>query len=422
MKCSKILLALLLTGAFALTANQLEAQSLYGFDGAGSLVVEATGPPGGPCGYPTGPMLSAYPTPLSWICPLPVTMGPPPANIIGDLAVDKVNDTVWVTDGIILGEYVASGGGMGTPVTGFVPAPFGSGAPLTGLGMDSAAGLLWMTEGLFAQALIPPPPPGCPAAGVVAVPPFPLPLPIPGSLATDIEWNPVTGTLWICDTAGMVTEVVIGGAMGPFGTWPAAAGMCGLAPPLQGIAIDTVATAVTGLPTIYVTDGFMIDYQVPGGAPAPPTFYSPFPCIPTMGPLLGLAFAGRALPYGVGGDNSGLVPPTIGSIGQGLSPSATFTVTLAGSVPGSTAILYVSWGGLYCPALMVMGLPVLINLVPTPLMLGAVPVGPGGGAMLTTGIPAGYAPGNSFWLQWLVVTPNPSLQVSDGLALTIDLP
>ncbi|MEW6071474.1 MAG: hypothetical protein AB1726_02620 [Planctomycetota bacterium] len=419
MKTLDILTAGAIAGALALSVSLAGAQSQYGF-AAGGLVVEGAGPPAGACGYPNGPLLSAFPVVVPFGCPLPTPPAPPPM-ILGDIAVDKVADTAWATDGFICGEYIASGPALGTPITGFVPLPFGAGGPITGLGYDSAAGFLWMTEGIFAQALIPPAPPGCPGVGVVAIAAFPLPL-FAGAMATDIDWDPVTGTLWICDTLGLVTNVLIGGAIGPFGFFAAAPGPCGLAVPLEGLAIDPVGSTVFGIPTMYVTDGFTIAYEMLGGAPGPPTFYTPAPCFPALGPLVGLAFADRALSYGTGADNSGLAPPTIGSTGQTLSPSGTFTVTLAGSVPGSTAVLYMSTSGFYCPPPVVLGLPIYIDLSTPVSLLGVVPVGAAGTASLATGIPPGLPPGVTAWLQWLAVTPTPSLQVSEGLEVIVDLP
>jgi hypothetical protein len=417
-KHTRVLSALALTASFVLSTNMTEAQSLYGYEGAGSLVMEHTGPPGGACGYPFGPMFSVFPTMAPFGCPLPVPPGPPPMNIFGDIGVDKINDTVWVTDGVAIGEFTASGAGIGTPLTGFNPILQG-GLPLTGLGMDSAAGWLWLTDGFLCWAITPPAAPGCPGVEVIIIPPFMLPLQ-PGAQATDVEWDPVTGTLWVCDTIGFVTNVTIAGGMGPFGFFPAG-GACGLMPPLQGIALDSVASSVLGIPTYYVTDGFGISYETVGGAPAPATFYTPMPCFGTLGPLVGLAFSARALPYGTGVDNSGLPAPNIGSTGQGLSPNPAFTVNLSGSVPGSTAILYLSWSGFYCPAVTVMGLPVLISLATPPKMMGVALVGAAGTASLPIPIPPGFPPGSTFHLQWLVVTPT-SLQVSEGLALPIDLP
>ena len=405
--------------AFAL-ASHVGAQSHYGYDGATSFVVEATGPPGPACGYPNGPILSAFPSPVSFVCPTPAAMGGPP-NIFGDVAVDKTNDTVWVTDGAIIAEYTASGAGLGTPLVAFAPLPFGTGGLITGLGYDSVAGILWVTEGTFAQALTPPPPPGCPGVGAVVVPPFLLPIGV--AVATDIEWDPVTATLWTCDTTGVVTNVLPGGAIGPFGAFPAAPGPCGLAMLLEGLAVDTIGSTVFGIPTFYVTDGLQVAYVLVGGGPAPPTFYTPAPCFPATGPMVGLAFAARALPYGTGADNSGLAPPFIGSTGQTISPSAPFTVTLAGSVPASNAFLFMSTAGFNCPAVNVGGLPIYIDFLTAPVqVLGIVPVGPGGTASLTTGIPPGFPPGISAYVQWFAITPTPSWQVSEGLAVTTDLP
>ena len=81
-----------------------QAQTLYGLDGAGSLAVEIAGPPGGACAYPNGPLVSAFPTFAPYACPTPMTGGPPPA-ILGDITVNRLTNTIWVTDGVLFTQY-----------------------------------------------------------------------------------------------------------------------------------------------------------------------------------------------------------------------------------------------------------------------------------------------------------------------------
>ena len=50
------------------------------------------------------------------------------------------------------------------------------------------------------------------------------------------------------------------------------------------------------VPALFVTDGFMIEYvDLTTGFLAPPTFYAPWPCNPTMAPSNGLAYAGSVM-------------------------------------------------------------------------------------------------------------------------------
>ena len=415
--------ALAASASLLLLSTSASAQSVYGLDGAGSLVLEHTGPPDAVCGYPGGPVLSSFPTPVPFGCPTAATFGPPPGSILGDIATDRFGDTVWVTDGFLATEYLATdlpGVGPGTPVNSYAIGLV-TGAPVTGLGWDPGIGALWMTDGFLAWAEAPPAPPGCGAAGTILVPPFVLPTPS-GAPATDIEFDPLSGTLFACDMAGFIYNFFPGGAPGIFAPFAASPGPCGLAPTLQGIAFDVVDTLVLGFPVLYVTDGFLIAHIDVFGAPAPPSFHAPAPCFPSAGPLLGLAVAGRALPFGAGADTTGLAAPSIGSIGQTLSPNPAFTTTLTGSVPGSVAGLYLSTTGFNCPPITVLGtLPVY--LFPLGLTLGGLaPTDAAGNAVLSTPIPPGIPPGTAFYVQWVVSTPLPSLQVSDGMAVVVNLP
>jgi hypothetical protein len=405
--------------SLALLAGSASAQSLYGFDGGGSIVLQFTGPPAPPCGYPTGPILGIpFPSPMPFACPTAITGGPPP-GIFGDIAVDKAADTIWVTDGFLLTEYTPAG----VVIRSFLlPPGLVVPGPLTGLGYDPTLGGLWVTDGLMGALIAPPPPPGCGGLPLVLFPAFPL---IAGGGAppfTDIEMDPFSGTLFLCDAGGVISNVVPpGGAPGPFAPFLAVGGFCPLAAPLQGLGFDTAATPVNALPTLYVTDGFIVAYMLPGGPPAPPTFYTPAPCYPTPGPLLGLAFAARAIPYGPAGDNGGGIPPSIGSAGgQTVPGNAGFMITITGSPPGSAAFLFGSKGFL-CPAPLFMGVPIDITLAPL-FILGSGFVPAAGTLAIAAPIPPAAAPGAFFTAQWFVVTPAGSLQTTDGLAFTVSAP
>ena len=57
------------------TSNQ--AQTIQVFDGVFAGVVEATGPPAGPCAYPNGPIVGGFPSVAAFPCP---TVGIAPAR------------------------------------------------------------------------------------------------------------------------------------------------------------------------------------------------------------------------------------------------------------------------------------------------------------------------------------------------------
>jgi len=396
--------------ALAVLAMSASAQTVFGHDATGAAV-ELQTPPLGPCAYPgKGPMLGSFPTSVDFGCPLPGAVTPA-AVPLGDVAFDKVTDTVWVTDGLVIGNYTATG----APLSGFdLPVGFALPGPVTGMGFDPLAGELWITDGTMATCLVPPRAPGC-TQPVIAMAPFPLPI---GAAATDIEWDPFTASLWVCDTGGMITNVLPGGTLGPMGAFPAAGTGCVLALPLQGLAVDTTVAS-----TLYVTDGFLMS-RVRVSAPgipvaAPATFYAPVSCYIAGGPPLnGLAFTGHGINFAEGLDDAGAQAPRIGSIGNAYLGNPVFCIKLTGSVPGSLAFCFYSSGQALCPPSTLFGLPAL--LLP-PRRLGVALIDGDGSA--TLGVPVGSIPiGTPIWLQWLAVTPLPSTQVSDGLAITIGLP
>lgn len=393
-------------GALSLClSSALIAQTLLGVDTAGALSVgEMTGPPAGPCGYPNGPLLSVFPYPQPFVCPLP---GPALGAFAGDVGVDKLKDSVWVTDGSIVGNYDSAG----LALNGFVlPAFSPIGAPITGLGVDSAAGLLWLTDGSFAFAILPPPPPGCaPPALIVA--PFALP-PLAG-IYSDIDWDAGTGTLFLSSSAGLIANVAIGGAPGPFGIYPAAP-FCALGA-LTGLAIDSGSPP--GLVFTYVTDGFTVGYSMPGGAPAPPSFYTPIPCFPYLGPppTSGLAFSARAITYG------SAMPPgasQIAGVGQSYTPNPGFAVALSGGWPGSIAVLEIAAAAL-CPPLPVLGGSLYLT---PPLVFFGAKAAPLGTAKFPAPIP-NFVPPGSVYAQGAFVAPFPfALSSTPGLELSICRP
>jgi hypothetical protein len=391
----------------ALVAGAAGAQSLYTFSPGG--VVEFTGPPAGPCVYPNGPVIGAFP-PIAVPCFAP---GPPVAPF-GDVAVDPTTDTIYVTDGPVIGVYTSAGAHLGS-----VPpiAPF---APLSGMGIDGGGGILWITDG-FLYGGIALPFLLCGAPPPVAIGPFPVPIgPFFAGPIGDIDWDPGTGSLFACDAAGLVGNFFPGPASppGPFGIFPVAPGPCPpLAPPLYGIAVDRT---LPGTGTIYVTDGLTISYLVAPGVPAPLTFYTTAFCYPTPAPppLSGLAFAGRQITYGAGANNLGGPVPTIGSVGQTWVGNPAYTMTLAGALPGAIAHLKYSPMPL-CPPPIIVGLP--LYLMPPLATAVIVPVGLAGTASFTAPIPPAFPIGLNVYLEWVVLM-FPGVAVTSGAELTLIAP
>jgi hypothetical protein len=399
--------------ALLLCPAATHAQTVYALDAAAATVVEFTGPPAGPCLYPSGPVVAAFPTLVPFACP---TSGPalaPPAGVLGDIAVNHVANTVWTTDGIVLTEFTPAG----APLRSF-PLPPGAvlPGPLTGLGYG--AGTLWITDGAFLAGIVPPVGAPCAPAFAVVVPPWPAP---PGlALLTDVAHDPATGSLWVCSVAGFAANVAIGAPVllaPPF--VPLA---CGALGPLFGIAVDTARPGAFGAPvSLYVTNGFLLAYVTPPGAPAPPSFYTTAPCAAVpAGPVNGLASSLHGIRFGAGFDPLGGPAPIGASAGQSTTPSATFALTLASAspLPGTTAALFVDFAAL-CPPLKLKGNPLVV--LPT-LNLGPFPV-IGGAFTLPAPIPVTPFVGLSVFTQWIVVKGGGAgIQVANGVEFTIGLP
>ncbi len=377
------------TALLALGAGA-SAQTLLVLDGPQATVREVSGP-SDPlfCFYPDGPVKSQFSTNQPFACPLPGRL-PPLPELRGDVTVDRPRDLVWATDGLRIAAYDASG----LPVNAF-DAPLGLlSGPVLGMGFNGAQGTLWITDGQHAVELLPPTI-ACGTPSVVT-PPFNIP-PVGGSLAavTDLDWSPATNTLWVCNAAGAVGNVLPGGAL--LSSFQATPGPCGFLPALLGIAVDG---SVTGAGVLHLTDGVRIGAVDPSGASAAGTFGQPLACFSVPGgSAFGLGFSSRAVSFGSG---TGL---ELGSFGQSVIPSTTLGVTLKSAPSGSLAILPFSLAPL-CPALPVSGEPILI--FPSAFALFTLGVSVAGEASVPIAIPATTAVGLEVFYQWFVLTGGPA--------------
>jgi hypothetical protein len=398
------------------TSSAASAQSVYVVDGTAMTFSELTGPPDpANCSYPNGPTISSFSYNVAGPCLPPGNFPQPPASFIGDIAVDRVNDEVYVTDGLTIGVYKAP---TGTMINAMPGTGLGVG-PLTGMGFDSALGVLWVTDGLMIGGVVPSPPGSC-ALPLPVGPPF-VPL-FPFGFITDVEWDAFGGLIWVCDSNGQVAAMFPGGApmLPPYlaGKW------CGLSSQLTGLAIDTAALPVALGPQLYVSDGFQIAYEPAGGvAPPFPTFYTPAPCYGVPGgPTQGLAFAARPITYGAAFDPSGLTPPNFTTWGQSVLPNPTFTLMLNGAVPAGRAWLVVGLGSA-CPPLNFKGNPWYV--LPFNLFVGPFTVDAFGNVTLPAplGPPSpAFPPSLSIYMQWVVQAPNGVWQTTEGLEMTLAIP
>jgi hypothetical protein len=381
------------------------AQSLYGLEAVGGAAlpraVELVGPSAGPCLYPNGPFGLPPFGAGAGACPGPAPfLGFPGPN--GDIAINKVTDTVWVAGVGAIGEYDVFGGqvgGVNNPLAGAI----------TSLGFDSAAGRLWVSDGLSYARVVP----GC---GGVGVDFGPVPNPAPGMI-TDIDWDPVTNTLWACFSTGMVANFAPGGAV----ICSFNAGGAGLGLPLVGLAVDTSTPNGLGIPQLlYVTDGLQIAKFAAGascvagvGIPGPPTFPFPRTMWPVPGnPISGLAYAAHGVTYGAGNG------PQIIFKGQSTVAAGVASVSLSGALPGSAG-MFINFAGL-CPPGVFRGLPLMVFPV---ILIG--PIAHGGSLSLPVALPAGTPIGIEVHMQWFNkagVAGAPVWESTPGLVITTSRP
>ena len=399
----------LLAALTALLPCAARGQSLYGVDGLASTVDQSTGPPLLPmCGYPNGPLISSFPLFVAGPCAAPAPFPPPPGSLLGDIATDRINDRILVTDGPSIAVYDASGALLNVMPT--EPA----GTLLTGLGADSVTGNLWYTDGTTLWG-------ATPSALGSCAPPTVFTSFTPAGLGTvtDVAVSPGTSLLYLCGDNGKVAAYTTFGAAAiqPYAAHGVTA--CGLSTKLTGIAVDTASSCSGPLPKLYVSDGFKVSYEFAGGFPAPPTFYTRFPCtIYAGGPSQGLTFAARPIRFGSG---SG---PQIGAIGQSVLPSPAFALTLDSAPPSGATWLGVGFGAA-CPAPSFFGQP--FYLAPFMGAFGPFPISAAGTFTLPAGLPpvgGGLPCGVSIYVQWLCkdMAGSGAWSTSQGLEFTLALP
>ncbi|MFH2001050.1 MAG: hypothetical protein ABIK28_15315 [Planctomycetota bacterium] len=409
-----VLCAGLLAGL--LLCPMLHAQTNWAVEGGLPSYGEFNNPPPGAM---TNPMPYSMFLPAGPPPPIPGNLPfPPMAPLFGGSAVDNNGNilsggpmfpVMIHSDGLTVeivttaGAYVSSyaaGGGAILPGT------------ISGVGCDSLLDITWLTDGALCAGVGLPPAPGVPPP--MMVPPFPLPL-LAGVLASGLDWDPFTGTLWFCDMAGMVTNCMVGGAF--LLTFPAAP----LAGPLMGLTVNTTNG------NIQVTDGLMVAEFLPAGPLAPPgAFYlsaNPYPIMLWSAPVSGLGFSLNPQRYGAGWSAAGM-PPAIGSGGgNSFAGNGGFFIQETGATPGSSA--YLIYG--FSPA--VPGLPIgpgfpgaSIWINPFfVIYLGSVPAS--GTFVLPIAIPPVGAVGAPCFAQFLnILGLMPTkIELSDALSFTIGM-
>jgi len=385
-------LSLIVVGGLASLIGPAQAQTLYVYDGAAAVVRELTGPSDSSfCGYPDGPVFSAFPTQTDFPCTLP---GPIVSPLHGDIAVNRGDDRIWVTDGRVFGEFDP----QGVPTSGFSLPPGVLQSEVQGVGFDGLAGSLWLTDGKSAVEVRPPSVP-CGQVAILSGPFTIPPLSAAGSSITDIDMAPQSGRLWVCDDQGNV------GTFSPGSTtvlvFPLAPGICNLSPKLLGLTVDSSTQAFD---VLYITDGLRIANVVSSGSPAPQTFGSPFSCFPVpSGAVCGVGFSARPITYGDGGGLSSA--PDMSSKGQAVIPTQSLSINLRNGSPGAIAMLPFTQNPL-CPSISVASAPILI--MPPAFAVATRVVDPQGEAVLPLSLPTTMTVGLEVMYQWFVLGGGPS--------------
>jgi hypothetical protein len=370
--------------ALAALAAASAAQTIYGVMGANGTVIEMSGPPAGACGYPDGPVASSFNYVQPAVCganPVPGVFEVGPANVqVGDVAVDREKDIVYVTDGSAIAAYDANSGAL---IEHFTAVGLGLSVPLTGLGFDAQTGWLWISD-LDEVAACEPMGNCAPLPRWLAsMPPVGL-----GNLG-DVDMDPQTGELWVCDDMGQVARFALGAAV--FTNLINVAGLggaCGggLGPTLSGLCMDASENATV----LAVTDGpRVVRFSVVGlGAfgPAPSSFAFPSSCWPNpaVPPLQGLAYAAHAVTYGPGALQLDVT-------GQSVLPGA-ITLVGQGGAAGAAWVLFDL--GAACPPINLLGQPLLLPAGPGFGFFGPLPWAGGVAALVLPGAlpPAGALP------------------------------
>jgi hypothetical protein len=306
-----------------------------------------------------------------------------------------------------IGEFTATGVELNVMSVGTLGI-----SAVTGLGFDTAAGRLWVSDGAMIYAMSPSAPGSC-------LPPVINSSFVPAGLGfvTDVSWHSPTGRLFACDVAGMIAGYTAAGVL-VAGPWAQAASGCPLGLPLVGIAADTSSACPGGGTRLWVTDGTTVDYQFVGGLPAPAKFYSPFNCYPwSSAPTQGLEYVARPISYGTG---TGPVMSAVG--GQSVLPNPNFKLSLTGGPPGG--VVYLLYGtGASCPPLNFFGNPWFVN--PFTGTAGPFPVSATGTFVLPAGLPnpGGSVPcGASIFVQWLCKSTGGIWTTSQGVEFTTSIP
>jgi hypothetical protein len=169
------------------------------------------------------------------------------ALLAGDSTFDNLTGLHWYTNGLTLVAQPTPA----FPATAPAPAPFpisagvigALGGPISGIAMNAGANILWMCSS--ASRLI---------VGVTPIPGTPVvvaPFAVPAGTAplTGLEWDSMSGSLFVVESSGLIQNIAPGGAL----LAPLVMPVVGFPGPVADVAIDkTGRLNVFGQRPLYV--------------------------------------------------------------------------------------------------------------------------------------------------------------------------
>jgi len=405
----------LLLGAGLLAGSEAGAQTVWSIEGTGPSYGEYNAPPPA-CPLTVPPPYAVNPAPAP-VCPTNLPF--PPLNCLGGSAVDNNGNVasggpavpVMVhSDGIVLEMTTPAGALLTSAVVAGVVLP----GPITGVACDSFADIYYITDGAgFVGVGIPPGPAACgPPPALVG--PFGFVGGPVGTRICGLAYDPCTGTLWTCDTAGFVGNWTLGGAF--IGGW--------FAPPPFGVPLSGITVNVTN-GNLQITDGALVGEYTPLGALAPAGAFhlaaNPY-AIPLWAGLVdGLGFSLRPQIFGTPCPAGG---PKIGTAGgYSFAGNAGFTITQSGATPGALSFLLVDTAAL-CPPLPFGGCSIWLA-PPWSLLVSLGPVPASGTFTLPAklpppaGGPCAIPVGISLYVQFVNILGGGVAESTDALTFTI---
>jgi len=298
----------------ALFAASAPGQRLVAYDAAAPGMFETQPPsPFEPIPSPSMPVYPPNP---------PLAVMPGAGAAVGGLTYDGRAGLLWYSNG----NQLAAMASPSVPTPAVPPPPMAIapavlaaiGGAATGIAMDPAAAILWITAATGTVVGVRPTP-GTPVVVAPFAPAFAM-NPVSG-----LDWDSLTGTLLSVDTSGNVYRYFPGGAAAGAVIAPPVALVGGVA---SGVAIDKsgIPNAAGVRPLFVASGGGAIDVRLP--APAA------FPVVGN-GPT-GIAFlpTPASVPF-FGSCGCGVRAFTLSASGPMTAGNAAFRLDTAGAMPGA---------------------------------------------------------------------------------------